>query len=260
MATGRTVSRFRRVYIDGYDMSKHAINIGPLAVTYPEKPIATFADEIMGTFPGIPNISCGTLNGVLDNTATSGLHVVVNGAGGNRYVMVAQGIRAAPAQGDPCFAGVFEQLSYQGVVSSVDDTVTVTIPFGGWSPNSVLGYGALNDAWGPLLHANAAEIAANTAIGVDDLAASTNGGVFFWHILASNGTATISAQHSTTTNLNASFGTLTGATSGEQAAGVSFGLGVVASGVTVGRYLRWQLSLNSATSVSFVCSFVRAKV
>lgn len=257
MATGRTVSKFRRLYIDGYDLSKYGINIGPLSVSYPESMVATFADAIQGAMLGVPKISCGTLNGVFDNTATSGLHVLMNGAGGARYVMVAQGIQAAPAQGDPVFCGVFGQLAYEGVQGSIDDTATATIPFSG--PAVSVASGALNDAWGLLLHANAAETVANTAAGVDDGAASANGGVFFYHATASNGTVTLSCQHSTTTNVNGSFGTLTGATSTLLPSGVSFGIGVVAPGVAVGRYLRWQLAFTAGSSVTFVCAFIRAK-
>ena len=79
-----------------------------------------------------------------------------------------------------------------------------------------------------------------------------------YQVFAGDGTATISVEDATT-NSDANFAALTGATSGE----IDFSTptaGIVAIGrtATVRRYLRWQISLNTATTVTFALAFVRA--
>ena len=103
--------------------------------------------------------------------------------------------------------------------------------------------------------------AANTATGVDDLftgTTSTNGGYLWYHILTADGTATVKAQNAST-NSDGSFSDITGATSGsvDASAAPKFGVAATAAGLTVTRYLRWQIALGTATTLSFVCGFVR---
>ncbi|MGH8429207.1 MAG: hypothetical protein ACREUF_02280, partial [Solimonas sp.] len=160
---GRTPSRFMRVYVDGYAMSAYVSQIGPLATTFTEEQLAALSDAVSGALPGKAVISPGVLNGLFDNTATSGLHAVMNGADTIRQLMVAIGDRAEPAQGVPAFCGAFRQAAYQGVGEGV---VAATVPFSGWDATAAtLGY---ERAWGALLHAAGAETAVNTATGVDD--------------------------------------------------------------------------------------------
>ena len=113
MATGRTVPAvWDRVYIDGLDMSGYARTIGPLSWSYKDTDLRAMSDAAAGGLPGIATISPGTLSAVFDNTAATGLHVIASGAGVKRLVTVARGIRAAPAQGDPCFTSYAVQKNY----------------------------------------------------------------------------------------------------------------------------------------------------
>ena len=100
--------------MDGYDMSGYSRSIGPLTWNYPTADLTVLNDAIRGGLPDTPEISPGTLNGIFDNTETSGLHVVANAAGVTRDIMVAIGILAAPAQGDPVFVCQANQLGYMG--------------------------------------------------------------------------------------------------------------------------------------------------
>ena len=258
MTTGRTVEKYRRVYINGYDMSGFGRTIGPLELTYDEADLtAIMSDTVKGYLRNGAQVNCGTFNAVFDNTATTGVHALSSGtAGTTRNVLTAIGIQAAPAQGDPVFGGQFVQKAYQ--VTDDGGAVTVSIPFSGWSvAASTLLFAC---PWGDLLHANSAVTAANTAAGIDNptAAATAKGGYLMYHVLTSSGaghTATLSVDDSAD---NSTWLALSGATSGSitVTAGVS-GLVALGNTATVRRYLRWQIALGTATSVTFVSAFFR---
>lgn len=259
MATGRTVEKYRRVYINGYDMSGFGRTIGPLDLSYEEADLtAHMSDTVKGYLRNQANVNCGVFNAVFDNTATTGVHALASSTAGGTYrnVIAAIGIQAAPAQGDPVFGGQFVQKAYQ--VTNDGGAVTVSIPFSGWGvAGSTLLYAS---PWGTLLHANSAVTAANTSSGVDNptAAATAKGGYFMYQVLASSDaahTATLSVDDSAD---NSSWLALSGATSGSitVTAGIS-GLIALGNTATVRRYLRWQISLGTATSVTFVSAFFR---
>lgn len=248
---GRTVPKWVRVYIDGYDMSGFSRTIGPLRHTYEEADLtAQMADAVAGAMPNLPSISPGTLNGMFDNTATSGLHVIAS-APASRIVTVPIGIQAVPQNGDTCFNGQFNQLSYQGEIAG--PSVYAQVPFGEWDVENELNY---DQPWGKMIHVKAARTAANTGTNdVDGGAATTAGGYLVYHIFAGDGTATISIDDSAD---DAAWSALAGATSGEKdCSSVQKGIVQLAVGATVRQYLRWQLSLNTANTVTFAIAFVR---
>lgn len=252
--TGRTVSKHGRVYVDGYDMSGYVRTFGPLTWTYDDNSDAALSDEIKNSLPGHPMISPGTLNAFFDNTATSGLHAVANGAGVVRTVLAPIGMRAAPAIGDPAWCGQFLQNAY---MAAGDGYVGATVPFGGWSYEAdTRDY---EQPWGVLLHAYGAETAANTATeeGVNNGGASAAGGFLVYQVFSGDGTATISIDDSAD---DSSYSALSGATSGElDCSSVQHGLVALGKTATVKQYLRWQLALNSATTVTFALAFVRGR-
>jgi hypothetical protein len=130
------------------------------------------------------------------------------------------------------------------------------MPFGGWNAAAAsLAYGY---PWGKLQHAYGAETAVNTAVGMDWGAASALGGYAVFHLMSSDNAVTLAVQHSTTTNLNASFSNLV--TSGSLNASVTPQHVLVALSKTaaVGQYTRWNISMGSATTATFVISFVRS--
>lgn len=252
---GRTNSKWLRVYVDGYDLSGDARAIGPLALTYDEADLTGLSNAIKGYLPGHAQVSAGTLNAVLDNTATTGIHEVLSTAGGARTIMVAIGMRAEPAQGDPVFMGEFEQSGYGKETSG---GVYVNIPFESSSSRaSVIAY---DNPFGVLLKAKAAVTAVNSSTGVDDYGASTAfGGYMTYHVFAGNGTATIKVQHAST-NSDGSFADLGGCTTGSiDCSSVKYGrVATTAKTTTVNRYIRWQIALGTATSVTFALGFHRA--
>jgi len=250
---GRTVLKHARAYIDGYDMSGYSRSYGPLEVSFDEHGETALTDGVKNILPGQARISMGTLNGIFDNTATSGLHVIMEAGTGTRDVMLPIGFRAAPAAGDPTFCGQFEQLGY---MEEGDAMLNVTIPFGMSSAeSSSLLY---DKAWGLLLHAKAAATAASTTTGegIDNDAATALGGIFVYQVFSGDGTATLSVDDSAD---DSSYSALSGATSGElDMSSVQSGMVAIGVTATVKQYLRWQISLNTANTVTFASAFIRA--
>ena len=259
MATGRTLlSRWSRIYIDGFDMSGYTRDLGPLAWTYQESEQKAISDEVSGVLLDKASISPGTLNGIFDNTATSGIHAALSSAGVMRDTLVAIGIQAEPAAGDPVFMGSFAHSGYTAAPAGAD--IALTCPFGKVSVIEGMDY---DQPWGVLLHANSAVTEANTAVGIDDNGtATTKGGYLMYQILSvvGEGDVTIKVQDAAT-NSNGSFADITGATSGEIAHTAVPCAGIIQLGTTatVRRFLRWQVVLDGITSVTFVLGFVRGR-
>ena len=255
MATGRTLDRWKRVYVDGYDFSGQARKVGPLEITRDAADLTAIADPVRGYLPNHSHVNVGAINSVFDNTATTGIHNRLVSAGVMRTVSVAQGIRAAPAQGDPVFAGQFTQGEY--AVAEDGGGVVVNLPFSGWAEDaeSIL----FASPWGVLLNANTARTAVNAAAGVDLVNVTTAGGGYMvYHVTASSNavhTATLLVQEADT-NTDLSFAALSGATTGviTVTAGVR-GMVSISPTATVKQFVRWQIVLGTATSVTFVLSW-----
>jgi hypothetical protein len=247
----RTHNKHVRVYVNGVDLSGYSRTIGPLAWMFGAEPDAAMTDGAKNIVIGQGDIQAGVLNAFLDNDAAG---LFANQAQGTRNLLVAIGANAAPVAGDNIFAWKFEDTGYMAEQGS--GFVAANLPFGGASYASTLTY---KRPWGNLLHASGAETAVNTGTGIDDNGASSAlGGVFVYHLLSSNGTVTIKAQHAAT-NSNASFSDITGATSGSINAAVTPQSDMIALGTTlaISRYLRWQIVLGTATTATFVAGFIR---
>lgn len=255
---GRTnFNKYMRVYADGYDLSGYTRIMGPLSWEFEASEDRVLTSTIKGVLCDIANITPGTLNGVFDNTETSGLHAVASGAGTQRTMMAPIGLLAAPDEGDPVFMGVFQQVSYMASPSSSGETLNAMLEFGGPYQPTRLNY---DKPWGVLLHANGEETEANstTGEGVDNDAASSAGGYLMYQIFSvtGEGTVTISIDDSAD---DSSYSALSGATSGAIAHGDVPAAGVVqlGTGATVKQYLRWQIAFDTITACTFALAFVR---
>jgi hypothetical protein len=251
---GRTLDIWERVYMDGLDVSGYLHDLGDQDVTFPEAVYPAAADLISGVLLKKPVVTLGDFNGILDPTTAVSLHALCSAAGGNSHkVMVAKGMRGEPVMGNHVFCGVFDQKSYK---ANGKDVVQANVGFSGWDLLNTINYTRF---WGNLLHAKAAETAANSAnTNVNNLAATTAGGWLMYQIQTFGGTgsATISIDDSANgTNWLA----LSGATSGAIAHTSMPCAGIVqlATNATVRQYLRWQLALNTLTSVTFTLAFIR---
>jgi hypothetical protein len=260
---GRTKIKYWRVYVDGYDLSGFGRSIGPLAVEFDEADLTAYmGDLVKGYLRNTAMINVGTLNAVFDNTALTGLTVLAGSSGVPRNVLVAIGDRAAPADGDPCYGGTFNQSGF----NTVDDGggVTATIPYSGWAGTA--SSAQYNIPWGTLLHANAQRVAAdpvNDQPGFDNplgVVSTTKGGYFMYEVLdGDGGNLTLFVEDAAAPNIDGSFAPLALATSGLILAdpGVS-GIVAIPTNATVRQFLRWQILFGTSVDVTFVCAFMRA--
>src|SRR3970040_2049032 len=134
MAVGRTMDRFTRIYWDGYDIFGVSRSLGPTGIVYDEPDLTTLGDAVKGYQAGHPQLNCAAINGVLDNTATTGLHTVAQTAGAKITLFIGSGQLADPARGDICVGGQFTQGAYQS--NREVGAVTVTIPIQGWAADA----------------------------------------------------------------------------------------------------------------------------
>lgn len=257
MTAGRTVSKYLKCYIDGFDFSTYFAESDALTWAFDAPELHGAADAAKGYLPNDVQISPGKLVGVYDTTASTGPHVNLNSSGVKRTVSLALGGNAAPGLGDPVFAGQFYQSEY--TLPLKKGQVPMTVPFPKWAADgATLTYG---NPWGQLLNANVARTAANAGVGTDNLLGQVStlfGGYLVYHItaFATAGSFVLSVDDSAD---NSSFAALTGATTGSLASAANIA-GVIAIGraATVRRYLRWQLALTTTTSLTFHLSFHRA--
>ena len=238
-------------------MSGYIRSLGALGWEYDDEGEAALSDGIKNSLPGQTTVSIGALNAFFDNTATSGLHVIANGAGVERTVLIAKGMGAAPAVGDPTFCGQFTQTGYEKAEGG--GTVGVTIPFGLWS--NTADANTYDQPWGKLLHTNSAATAANstTGAGVDGGGQTTKGGYMVYQVFTGVGAVTISIDDSSD---DSSYGALTDATTGSIADASVPQAGIIALGKTdtVEQYLRWQIAAGAGfSSVTFALAFVRGR-
>ena len=262
MATGRIRQKDYRCYVNGYDLSGYSRTIGPLSIEYDEADLTAYmSDTTKGYLPNQPKVNLGTLNAVFDNTVTVGLHAQMATAGVSKNVIVPIGIRAAPAQGDPCFGGTFLDSAYQ--VTNNGGAVTATIPFAGWAADATTRDYDL--AWGILLHENVARLTAagpNDQLGFDNPAgaATAKGGFMIYQVLATSGaghTATISVDDAAANTVDGDFAPLAGCSTGSIAMPVGQCGIVIPTTLTIRRYLRFQIAFGTATSLTWVCAFMR---
>jgi len=215
-------------------------------------------DAVKGYLPGQPSISPGTLNVIMDPLApaSSVAHMypsLANGftIGQPLITQIAFGIRAEPIIGDSVFGGLFP---FNGA-TFVDDGGLVTMNFNmGSSEEYTSTINTCGRAWGQLLHPYGQETGANTAGGADCgvVAGTANGGIMLLNVFLSDGNAaTIKIEDSAN---NSTWADLPGATVTFSGAVCYSYYAIVAPGVQVDRYLRWQ---STTDTNNFVLSFIR---
>jgi len=252
----RTNNKFIRCYVSGYDLSGEARSVGSYGYQFDNEPMFAYADGSKNIVNGIATTQVDPLNAFL-SPATSpaiGIHELLNTGAGLRTYTIAFGMRALPAQGDFIFTMPMEQAGYQA------EGVGVNVNWGGVTSTNALVPNGFNCPFGRLLHANGAETAVNSAVGIDDYGATppSLGGIFTYHLFSSDGTVTLTAQEADT-NVDGSFANITGATSGsvDASAAPKHGIIATATGAAIKRYLRWQLAFGTASTATFIIGFNR---
>jgi hypothetical protein len=258
MADGRTLQRWLRLYQNGYDLSSDTLSVGPLVWDYGYEEQRGLNWAVAGGLCERATIQTGTVNTLLRTTddPTTSPHDIIKGMDGQAVVqLIAVGVRAEPAAGDPAWCAA--QLSQSKVTPPTLGMVTGTIAF---QPDVTAGMN-YDRPWGVLLHAKGARTAANTAAGLDGGAATTGGGYIVAQVfaVAGEGTVTIKCQ-SAATNLNANFADVTGLTLDFAHTAVpGAAIAQAATTATINRYTRYQLVFDGITSVTFALALVRGR-
>ena len=260
MATGRTLSKWARIYGNGYDLSGHARSIGTLPWEFESPDLFTMTDPIHNHLLGQSTIGPLSFNMILDTTAVSGSHTLLSANNALWDLMIPIGIRADPAMGDPVYMGKFPQKKY---VSEEDaGVITASVDFGIWDAGDRTIY---KKPWGNLVAPWADYSAPNAGLGYDDLGGAGPtlfGGYMMYQIFAFTvaGTVAISLQHSTD-NVALNFTELaTPLTTGALATGTFPTAGIVECGRTesIKRFIRYQIALAGGTTHCWMAlAFVR---
>lgn len=249
--------KFTRVYINGYDVSGTARNIGTVGVNV-DAPLETaYSDNVKNTVLGQGQIKCGPVNAFLSPVAAGsvGLHELLKAGTKTSTIMVAMGTIGEPAVGEPAFGWTMEESEYN---STSDGIIGVNVAFP--DASYLAGVNSYVNPFGLIVHPKGAETAANAAVGtINNLASSALGGIFFYQLFSSDGTVTLSIDDSATNANNAAFAALSGATSGSIDASVTpkFGMVALSPTATVRQYLRWQIAKGTATTATFALGFIR---
>jgi len=140
MTTGRTLVKWLRMYVDGYDLSGYGRSVGPLSWSFDDVDMtAPMSDAAKGYLPSSIHISPGTYNGVLQSTTDSGVEISrIQSTGTSRDIMIPVGIRAAPAAGDPVFCCKSTHNGFQVVEDG--GAMTVNGIFGEWDVSDLVTY------------------------------------------------------------------------------------------------------------------------
>jgi hypothetical protein len=238
--------------MDAIDVSGYVRDYGTLMHEVDQVGEPALDDALHGFLPGHANNNLGPFTSMMDNTS-SGMFDTFKNANEIVVASIALGIRAAPASGDPVYAGEFELKNF---LFTIDADTAVSAEFNGSTRATSLLY---PNPWGNVIHAKAAKTAANTGTSDHDSGAqSTFGGYMVYHLFTSNGTCTLKVQDAST-NTNPSFSDLL--TSGviDASATPAAAFVALATTATVERYTRWQLLLGTATTATFFISFHRGK-
>lgn len=251
----RFIAKNNRVYAEGVDLSGYARSLGEIGGAWEEAEGVALTDAVKGVELGNLIVSPVVINSNMDNT-TGGLHDKFVGNDDNPVdLLIAMGGEAAPVVGSPTWALMGRQSRYAASEIAGGSMVAVNYQVSGWDARaSILLY---DNLWGELLHINEAETAVNSATGQDGVAQSVKGGWAQYHLLTSNGTVTLKVQDAST-NSDGSFSDLVSSGSLDASSAPKSASIALAKGATVERYTRWQLAFGTATTATFLISFMRA--
>jgi hypothetical protein len=251
----RTNKKHMRIYIDGYDMSGYTRDAGTLGWAFDAQQDACLTDAVKNVLLGQPTISAGPINATFDNTATSGMHVLHATPGGQDYVCVAIGTNAAPAAGDPFFAWYMYQKSY--TMNQGSGFLSANLDY---EPST--GFVTYGKPWGNIILPLTAKTAANAANnGVDGVAGTSAGGIFYYHATGGDDTSiTLTLEDSDDNGSTDAWAAVTGATSGaiNPTTAPVAGMVNLATTTAIKRYVRWQLDITGgSTAVSLFYGLIR---
>lgn len=241
MATGKTLGKYSKIYIDGYDISgdSNAWNVG---LTFPEAGLTTVASTQGEYLCEIPKVS-GEVKTWLNATASTGSFDRLK-TPATRNLCIALGIMAVPAVGDPAFCAQVSQMDVRAE-TVLNSAVKADAKFSGAGPAT----SQVNNIYGVVLHANAQETATTTSTSVNNGAASTAGALCFLQVTAAGGSWAFTVEDSAN---NSTFATI--ATFSSNGSAITSEVQAVSG--TVRQYVRCVATRTSGNATYF-CAIVR---
>jgi len=253
----RSLNRYNRMYIDGRDYSGYGSSFGPLVFDPAEVDVtAVLGDSVHGYLPDVPVITPTVFNGLLDNTATTGLHTNLTGQAYRNIMAIIGGV-AAPVIGSPCFCGIFTQTAYNATVTN--GLATCSLSFGDLDEAGTAGLTYVHP-WGYVTHIMGSETAVNSAnTNVNGGASTSLGGVMWYHITSITGGSGVTLTLQDSADGTSGWTLITGATvTVAQATPPTSGFICLSSTQVCRQYVRWQIAFNGgATAAVFAQAFVR---
>ncbi len=227
MATGKTVGRYTKLYIDGLDQSgssaKWSVKADAKKTTVTA--LSSSTDEYLF---GIPAISAKA-DLWFDNTVTTGAYTQLKGSYQARVVTFNIGIRAVPAAGDPALAAKF--MAHIDAFP-IDYAKAAAMTFDGDGVDPTLG-AVFGTPFGVVLQPDGQLSVTTNGTTIDNGASSAGGAMGYLHVTAAGGTWAVIIQHDTASNMGTATTLITFTSNGTAIAGEA----INASG-TVNRYTR----------------------
>lgn len=249
MATGKTNTRWYRLYVGSYDLSGVSRSLGSFGVSYDETPVNGWADGVVNYTLGHPTLTFDGYQAVFSNANTVtvastdvGPDTSLKTLDESKPVTLEMGIRAVVAAGDPAF--LFQSRKAEYTIAG-DGPVMVGARF----PHDTTYL--YSKPWGyALVPYLSAGTTATTNYSSVDLGASATTAIAHLHIYAtSSGNFSFLIQQSAT-----------GAFAGEETTLYTFSAdgSAVASEVaevsTISRYIRFRAA-RTGGSVRVACGF-----
>lgn len=247
MATGiNKLTRFARMYVDGYDLSGASRTFSSLDCKYDPVDLTGWSDAIYKTMAnkrimaGIRGYQC-----LMDDTATSGAFTILKSPDGTSDVLVSllMGGGAAPAIGDVCYLLSSAQISAGTSFDAEAGILTADFVVNS-SSNGGMPYGVV-------IHPATSLSSTTNGSSVDNAASSANGWHAVLHVtVSSGGEWAFTIEHSANDVDWATLGTFTALDGSAVGAEYQSGTG------TVNQYVRFVATRTSGT-VTPVCAFAR---
>jgi hypothetical protein len=246
MTTGKTVTKYTQVFIEGYDFSGVTNAIGELQSSSQVVDYTAYSD---GWNNNLLNQFQCAMTGYKGwfNVTSAGVINYAQNSSGPKIVTVGLGILGTLAVGDPAFMARLVQRSFTAT-PEIAGAISVSAEYeSGGGDGNLAGV----KAWGNILKTNALISSTTTGTTFDSLAATTAGGMGFLHVTAAGGVWSIEIRQSTDnfgandTNL-LTFSSDGSAITAEQSAVTG----------SVARYLRYKATRTSGNLTALI-GFVR---
>lgn len=238
--------RWTRVYDGSVELSGDARMIDNLALAYDTGNAGGLSHQVRYFLvTNSPEMGVYGFQALVNDTATTGSHAVLNSAPTSTRISVLLGSGAEPAVGDPAYSIPAKQIADMRSFDNGIAAVSADYPV-----DAAQSVESITSPWGVVINPDASLSSTTDQSSVDNGAGTSAGGHAILHIIANDGGEwTFKVQHSTDDSSWADLITFTADGSGNTSE-------LQTTTGTVNQYIRFQATRTSGT-VTPVCVFVR---